>query len=312
MGVALYGVNSTATALKISSTHYLVASPEFDITIPSANPPVPTPFRPQANSMSAGYNSAIVHPTDDLVAAPPTLPVDSAATPGSTDLLATPPALPESTPLAYLPTEVAALINPISPVEVPELLPTATPTPTETPLPTPTIEVANFSPLDQLQVPVKLILPGLEVKRTIVSVGLIETSTGPAWDSDSLFATENRPDLVGHLQGSAFPGEGGNTIFIGHNYDWGIYRWKGVFADLKKLSPGDEIIVILENGQEVVYIVEEIKVLPWSKQNSAELEKHNRFLSPSNYEKITLVTCSGANMGIWNKRVYVVAVPRGD
>jgi LPXTG-site transpeptidase (sortase) family protein len=303
MGVALYGVRQTAMSLKLASANYLLASPDYKLNIPALVNLSPTPFQPEAIERASAPNQS----GRNMLEA--SLPVPTISLQG----ISTPPAvlhpgiIPNNdlSPTApnYLPTEVAALVNQSSVVEIPEPLPT--------PFPSPTPVSPVYAPLEQPQIPVKLLIPALEVKRAIVSVGLVETRDGFAWDSDSLFATANRPDLVGHLEGSAYPGEGGNSIFIGHNYDWGIYRWKGVFADLKKLSAGDEIVLITEGGQEIVYIIEEIKELPWSKQNDAEREKHQRFLSPSSYEKITLVTCSGANLGVWNKRVYVVALPRG-
>lgn len=303
MGVALYGVRQTAMSLKLASANYLLASPDYKLNIPALVNLSPTPFQPEAIERASAPNQS----GRNMLEA--SLPVPTISLQG----ISTPPAvlhpgiIPNNdlSPTApnYLPTEVAALVNQSSVVEIPEPLPT--------PFPSPTPVSPVYAPLEQPQIPVKLLIPALEVKRAIVSVGLVETRDGFAWDSDSLFATANRPDLVGHLEGSAYPGEGGNSIFIGHNYDWGIYRWKGVFADLKKLSAGDEIVLITEGGQEIVYIIEEIKELPWSKQNDAEREKHQRFLAPSNYEKITLVTCSGANLGVWNKRVYVVALPRG-
>jgi hypothetical protein len=52
-----------------------------------------------------------------------------------------------------------------------------------------------------------------------------------------------------------------------------------------------------------------VKSLPWLSGSDHEIENHFRFLGPSDGEQLTLVTCGGANIGIFNRRVYVVAVP---
>lgn len=154
---------------------------------------------------------------------------------------------------------------------------------------------------------IRLSIPRLKVERRVMEIGLVHG--GAKWDTDALFATRNRPDLVGHLSGSLLPGQGGNIVLAGHNYDLGIYRWQGVFANLTKLNPGDEIVLFTKEGGEHHYVVERVKQVPWSAQNGEELSRHWRFLGPTASEQLTLVTCSGASLGIWNKRVYVVAVP---
>ncbi len=162
---------------------------------------------------------------------------------------------------------------------------------------------------ESLQV-VRLIIPRLKIDRAVVPLGLVpEDQGGFGWDTDNLFATRNRPDLVGHLITSAYPGQGANVVLVGHNYDQGIFRWKGVFVNLKSLKPGDEILVYTEDGQEFIYQVVRIKQIPWRNQNDAELEKHIRYMGESESEQLTLVTCGGANAWPWPARVYVVAVP---
>ena len=55
--------------------------------------------------------------------------------------------------------------------------------------------------------------------------------------------------------------------------------------------------------------VEKVKEVPFGSGRPNEMEKHNKFLRPTETEQLTLVTCGGANFSIWNKRVYVVAKP---
>jgi LPXTG-site transpeptidase (sortase) family protein len=111
------------------------------------------------------------------------------------------------------------------------------------------------------------------------------------------------------LANSANPGEGGNIILVGHNYNQGWYALNGVFVNIDKLHPGDKIILHAGNGGKFQYGVELVKKVPWRQKNVNELEKHQKFLWPKENEQLTLVTCGGANVWTWSHRVYVVAKP---
>jgi hypothetical protein len=159
---------------------------------------------------------------------------------------------------------------------------------------------------------VHLAIPALKVKRAVVPVGLRPDGKGGlAWDTEAIFATNNRPDLVGHLIGSAYPGQGGNIILIGHNYNQVDYGWEGVFVNIKNLKAGDRIVIRGQDGSEYAYVVQLVKQVSWRSKNAKELEKHFKFLGPSTSERLTLVTCGGANIWPFPARVYVVAVPEG-
>lgn len=153
---------------------------------------------------------------------------------------------------------------------------------------------------------VRLKIPRLNVERAVVEIG---SHPDKGWDTDSLFATKNRPDLVGHLAGSALPGEASNIVLAGHNYDWGIFQWNGVFINLKQLQPGDKIFVFTQGGDKHTYIVHQVKEIPFKSGSEEELFKHAKHLGPTESERLTLITCSGANLLNWNKRVYVIAYP---
>jgi sortase (surface protein transpeptidase) len=150
----------------------------------------------------------------------------------------------------------------------------------------------------------------LKVKRAVVPIGMRPDNSGAmSWDTDAIFATNNRPDLVGHLVGSAYPGQGGNVILIGHNYNQVDYGWEGVFVNIKTLQVGDRIVLRGEDGREYAYLVQLVKQVPWRSRSAKELEKHLKFLGPVTSERLTLVTCGGANIWPFPARVYVVAVP---
>lgn len=158
---------------------------------------------------------------------------------------------------------------------------------------------------------VRIVIPALGISRAVVPVGFRSDGRGRLeWDADALFATGNRPDLVGQPIGSPNPGQGGNIILIGHNYNRVDLGWEGVFVNLKRLRKGDLIILHTEDGRKFTYEVQQVKQVAWRSQSAAELEKHFRFLGPAVSERLTLVTCGGANIWPFPARVYVVALPR--
>jgi LPXTG-site transpeptidase (sortase) family protein len=199
----------------------------------------------------------------------------------------------------------------------PDLQPISTDTAiTETQL-VPTITAAltpTHAPVSPSQPVVRLKIPNINVDRAVVDIGLVPGKNGGMqWDSDSLFATSSRQDLVGHLNGSALPGESSNIVLVGHNYDWGIFQWNGVFYNIKRLKPGDKIILFSQGGERRVYRVEKVKEIPFNNNgNEEELFKHFKHMGPTESERLTLVTCGGANLWKWNKRVYVIAYPQSE
>ncbi len=228
--------------------------------------------------------------------------------------LPTPTVQPSSSPTAQpspSPTAPLATETPIPPAPT-WIAPTeAAPTEQIVVPPTPTLEpvpaIDPVSAIDPNNQVVRIVIPRVKVKRAVVDIGTITNANGNLeWNTDKLFATNNRPDLVGHLEGSSLPGERGNTVLVGHNYD---YEGSGVFVNLHKLQVGDEIVLFTESGQEYDYQVVKVKTVSYTGNNEVDVERHARFLAPSEDERLTLVTCGGANIGFFNKRVYVVAEP---
>ncbi len=157
---------------------------------------------------------------------------------------------------------------------------------------------------------VRIVIPGLRVDRAVVPIGLKRGSGKQLeWNTDSLFSTANRPDLVGQIEASVNPGDGGNIVLMGHNYNNGWYANEGVFVSLQNLKPGSQIILYTQDGSEFHYSVDVVKKIPWQKQDASELEKHQKYLWPTGHEQLTLITCGGANILTWSARIYVVATP---
>ena len=155
---------------------------------------------------------------------------------------------------------------------------------------------------------IRVVIPSINIDRAVVPLKQDVDSSGQIqYDTDSLFANNNRLDLVGQVVTSVNPGDGSNIILVGHNYNQGWNAWGGVFLNLKKLRAGDKIFLYTENGSKFRYTVQEVVEVPWVNMDASELEKHRSLLWPTADERVTLVTCGGANIGIWSARIYVVA-----
>ncbi len=288
LGAALAGSRAALRAWLADGTRYLPSSAGPELEPLALGWLSAQPFAAQSQALAA-------LPLDGADRAP------STALPNALEPTPPPaPALPTANPLekyAFIPDPRGSQ---------PQIVPTATPTPlfptTAPPEALPPAPLpASFSPPEPV---VRIAIPSLKIKRAVIEIGLDES--GQDWDTDRLFATQNRPDLVGHLEGSALPGEAGNTVLVGHNYD---YNGSGVFVNLGDLEIGDEIRLFTESGETLSYEVVKVKLVPWSGGGQDELERHYRFIGPSPDERLTLVTCGGANIGFFNKRVYVVALP---
>jgi len=188
-----------------------------------------------------------------------------------------------------------------SPTPTPTLPPTHTPTPTPIPSPTPT-PTPTPPPA-----PVQIRIPALGISRSIIFLpqSYDGRAGGLTWNTNLLFRS-GRTDLVGHLQGSAYPGQDGNMILAGHNYGYG---YNGVFVRLGSLRPGQQVYVVNQAGQTFTYQVRSVNRVGWRFKNFGELTQHMTFLSPGPPERLTLMSCAGANMEPFPERVYVVADP---
>lgn len=150
-------------------------------------------------------------------------------------------------------------------------------------------------------------IPAIGVDRAIIEVPRTRNPRTGAWTRDvtTLFRS-GRNDLVGHWGGSAFPGQPGNTILVGHNYGYGS---NGVFLRLGNLRPGQEITVVNDRGDAFGYAVRTVERVPWRRKDDVELLQHTEFLAFGGPERLTLVTCGGSTRAPFPTRVYVVADP---
>jgi hypothetical protein len=205
----------------------------------------------------------------------------------------------------YLPNGgVARLLLP-APTLTPSSTPTASPAPTAPPPPTLTAAPAPTPLPAPPPAPVQIQIPAISVRQSIIALPrTIDRKTGGwTWDTKKLFRS-GRSDLVGHSQGSAYPGQKGNMILVGHNFGYG---YNGVFVHLGWLKAGNEVIVVNQTGQSFRYRVTTVDRVKWQTKSFAELTQHLAFLTPGGPERVTLVSCAGADLEPFPERVYVVA-----
>lgn len=116
-------------------------------------------------------------------------------------------------------------------------------------------------------------IPALEVERTV----LFAPRSAASWDITGL------RDRVAWLEGTSAPGQGGNTVLVGHVTVLQI--GKGPFYSLQRLKPGDLIRI---HGGDLVYVysIQEQKVVR---------ETDIAITAQDGPERLTLLTCSGWN-----------------
>jgi sortase A len=95
----------------------------------------------------------------------------------------------------------------------------------------------------------------------------------------------------GHVDGTALPGETGNSVIAGHRDRW--------FSFMRHLTIGDEI-VLTASGRELHYRVTELMVVD---------ESEISVLDPAPDERLTLITCHPVG-GAASTRQRLVAVCR--
>ncbi|MEW6189713.1 MAG: sortase, partial [Actinomycetota bacterium] len=96
---------------------------------------------------------------------------------------------------------------------------------------------------------------------------------------------------VGHISGTAYPGEEGNCILEGHNLaEFGLWGKQSFFSLLDVLRKGAKVYVFY-NGKKYVYKVEEKKKLEIS---------NPKLYRDTHREQLTLITC----VSTWSPTIY--------
>jgi LPXTG-site transpeptidase (sortase) family protein len=103
-------------------------------------------------------------------------------------------------------------------------------------------------------------------------------------------------DFVGHLEGTASPGDPSNVVLAGHvTLEHNVY---GPFAALGRLQPGDAIVVYVSK-QPYTYIVDKLQMV-----NRTDVQ----VAYPTQTARLTLITCAdwSNELKVYQKRLIVV------
>lgn len=156
----------------------------------------------------------------------------------------------------------------------PTLVPTATPThahtvtPAPTPVPTPPLAEGQY----------RMVIESIGVDGPVQTFGLdaqaipeVPTGTDAA-------------DIIAWYNFSAQPGTGSNAVFAGH------VTWFGaaVFYRLTSIAEGDEIKLVGNDGEELVYTVNDIFQVDPSDPDALQV------MSGTDEDILTIITCDGA------------------
>jgi len=156
------------------------------------------------------------------------------------------------------------------------------------------------TPIIELSTITRIVIPSIAVDSKVIEVGwTVQDQAGQlvaVWDVAKY--------AVGHHQGSANPGAGGNIVLAGHVGGYGQ-----VFKARFYVQPGDEV-TLYSQGRRFLYVVEE-RLLATEEGVAAEQRAANaRYIGPYDDEVVTLVTCwpaSGPDK--FTQRVIVRAKP---
>lgn len=133
----------------------------------------------------------------------------------------------------------------------------------------------NTQSSEQGIIPVRIVVPSLDIEANVESVGLTNDGTMELPSDDKLTAW---------YENGALPGENGNSVIAGHVDN---KTGPAVFFRLKEIEPGGEVIVYGKNGEELTFVVQDKKAYPY---DDAPLPSIFGF---SQEKKLNLITCTG-------------------
>jgi len=164
----------------------------------------------------------------------------------------------------------------------------STPEPSTSSLPLPTAESDTKQAL--AFIPNRLHIPSIKLDAPVVPVGILDNGQMDVPQSS---------DIVGILAPSIMPGEPGTAIMSGHVDS---KTGPAIFYPLKKLKPGDPVLISNEDGQYLVFQVTSIESYITSE---APLDK---IFDDTDQSLLNLITCTGKynrKLGTHEKRLVV-------
>jgi len=173
------------------------------------------------------------------------------------------------------------------PLSVPKASPGASPLPAVQPIQPASQPPGSASVRPPERPATRLVIPAMQLDVPVVVSPILSRS----WQVDALGA-----ERVGHLEGTASPGEPGNVVLAGHVTT--APNRSGPFAGLGRLRAGDRI---------TVYVGERAYAYQVDYQRLVE-RNDIQVTYPSSTGRITLITCSDWSeaLGGYQKRLIVV------
>jgi LPXTG-site transpeptidase (sortase) family protein len=133
----------------------------------------------------------------------------------------------------------------------------------------------------------RIVIPAIDVDAPVVVVSIRDGT----WDVEQI------THEVGHLQGTASPGDSSNVVMAGHiTLSGGGY---GPFKGLARLQQGDEVLVYIGDQEVYVYKVDSVRTV-----EATDVE----VAYPTTEPVLTLITCVNWDpvKGRYNDRLIVV------
>lgn len=124
-------------------------------------------------------------------------------------------------------------------------------------------------------IPVRIEIPAIGVDAAIVPVGLLK---------DGQMEAPKEYDGTGWFEPGYRPGAHGNSVIAGHVDH---YTGPAVFYDLRRLRPGDELIVTGESGERRTFLVERLE------RYVADVAPLEAIFGPADEARLNLITCAG-------------------
>ncbi len=145
----------------------------------------------------------------------------------------------------------------------------------------------------------RISIPALDINAPVEPVALVEQQN----ESGKPYRQWNVPNkyAAGWHNASAPPGTAGNTVLNGHNNIHGA-----IFGNLVDLALGEEIIIFKQDRQ-YVYKVVHREFLPERGEPLRIRLRNARWISPSNDDRLTIVTCWPNTSN--THRLIVIALP---
>lgn len=182
-----------------------------------------------------------------------------------------------------------------APASAEPVTPSAAPAPTTAPAAPAAVPAPAQPPVMAASAPVTIKIPSIGLTNDLIHLGLRENGSLEVPQDTGSGAPAS------WYNGSPTPGERGPSVLLGHVNALG--GAKGVFADLRQLTPGAEISVTRADGSVAVFTVERGAL--YSKNSFPTFEVYGN--TPGS--ELRLITCDGydASTGEFNDNYVIYA-----